>query len=449
MGSEHSRTTAPPARADSDDSARIYRKIGWRVIPFLMLCYVFAYLDRSNIGLAKLVITEDLHFNEAIYGLGAGLFYLGYSVFEIPSNLLLKRTGARLAFMRIMICWGLVSAAFAFITMPSHFYVLRLLLGAAEAGFFPGVIFFLTFWAPASRRAQFTAIFMSSMALSGLIGGPVSGWIMTSASGLGGLKGWQWMFLLEGLPSCFIGLLAYYALADDPSQVKWLTEAERETVRRDLELETREAGSVAAHTSFAAALRDPKVYALAAMSVALISGIGGIALWLPSILHRAGVTNMLYVGLLSGLPYAVAIVAQQYAARRSDRHGERRWHAAIPAAIGGAGWLSLPLVSGRPGLALLCLTVAAAGTFGATGPFWSMPAAYLRGTAAAGGIALITTFGGVSAFLSPLIVGWVAAKSGSLVFGQYYYGALMLLGAVLLVSGTASRAVSSSRVPIR
>jgi hypothetical protein len=166
-------------------------------------------------------------------------------------------------------------------------------------------------------------------------------------------------------------------------------------------------------------------------------------------LHRAGVTNMLYVGLLSGLPYAVAIVVQQYAARHSDRQGERRWHAAIPAAIGGAGWLSLPLVSGQPGLALLCLTVAAAGTFGATGPFWSMPAAYLRGTAAAGGIALITTFGGVSAFLSPLIVGWVAAKSGSLAFGQYYYGALMLLGALLLISGTSARALSGLRVPIR
>ena len=438
MASENPLATAMAQDADDTENNRIYRKIAWRIIPFLMMCYVFAYLDRSNIGLAKLVLSKQLGFNEAVYGLGAGLFYLGYCLFEVPSNLLLKRVGARLVFMRIAIFWGLVSAAFAFIRRAEHFYLLRLLLGAAEAGFFPGVLFYLASWAPAARRAQFTAVFMSSMALAGLIGGPISGWLMTTANGLGAMQGWQWMFLLEGIPACLLGILAYFILVDSPSDARWLSDRERQVVRLDLERDNARLDTTVP-TTFAAALKNPKIYFLGAMSISLIAAIGGISLWLPSILHRAGVTDIGRLGLLSSIPYAVAIASQQYVARRSDRHRERRWHAAIPALIGGAGWLLLPMVSTQPSLSLLCLTVVAAGTFGATGPFWSMPSAYLRGTAAAGGIAVITTFGGIAAFLSPIIVGWAADKTGSLVFGQYFYGALLVCGAVLLLVGTRNK----------
>ena len=420
MDSESILSIEQPLSNDAEESDRAYRKIAWRIIPFLMVCYVFAYLDRSNIGLAKLVLTKQLGFNDAIYGLGAGLFYLGYCLFEVPSNLLLRKMGARLVFMRITVLWGLASAAFAFMTRPEHFYILRFFLGAAESGFFPGVLLYLTYWAPAARRAQFTAIFMSSMALAGLIGGPVSGWLMTAAGGIAGLQGWQWMFLLEGMPACMLGVIAYFVLADSPAKARWLTDRERDIVRGDLE---RDAGGThsGVHTSFMAALGDPRVYLLGGMSIALISGIGGISLWLPSILHRSGVTNIARLGVLSSLPYAAAIISQQYVARRSDRKRERRWHASIPAMLGGAGWLMLPFVSNRPGLSLLCLTIVAAGTFGA---------------AVAGGIAAITTLGGIAAFLSPLIVGWAANKTGSLASGQYYYGALLLGGSLLLLAGT-------------
>ncbi|MDB6084702.1 MAG: putative phthalate transporter [Gammaproteobacteria bacterium] len=444
MASKMFSETGTRLETDRKERDDVYRKMAWRIIPFLMLCYVFAYLDRSNIGLAKIVLSKQLGFNEAVYGFGAGLFYLGYCLFEVPSNLLLKKMGARSVFMRIAMAWGIVSAAFAFMSNREAFYILRFLLGVAEAGFFPGVLLYLTVWAPASRRARFTAIFMSSMAFAGLIGGPLSGWLMTATDGRAGIQGWQWMFLLEGVPACLLGVTAYFVLVDSPAQARWLDDREREIIRRDL-LDDEEGLVERPHTTFGAALRDPRLYFLAGMSVALISGIGGISLWLPSILHRAGITNIGRLGLLSSLPYAAAIVSQQYIARRSDRHRERRWHAAVPAICGGLGWLMLPFVSSRPTVSLLCLTVAAAGTFGATGPFWSLPAAYLRGTAAAGGIAVITTFGGFAAFLSPLLVGWAAEKTGSLAAGQYYYGALLISGACLLIAGTRHITAATNR----
>jgi MFS family permease len=349
--------------------------------------------------------------------------------------------GGRSVFMRITIAWGIVSSAFAFMSNREVFYILRFLLGIAEAGFFPGVLLYLTLWAPAGRRALLTAIFMSSMAFAGLIGGPLSGWLLTATDGMAGLQGWQWMFLLEGVPACLLGASTYFVLVDSPAKAHWLNDREREIVRCDLLAD----GLVGhPHATFAAALRDPKLYLLGAMSVALISGIGGISLWLPSILHRAGITSIGRVGLLSSLPYAVAIISQQYVARRSDRQRERRWHAAVPAICGGLGWLMLPFVSSGPMVSLAFLTLAAAGTFGATGPFWSLPAVYLRGTAAAGGIAVITTFGGFAAFLSPLLVGWAAERTGSLAIGEYYYGALLLLGACLLIVGTRHRSAAPS-----
>lgn len=415
-----------------------YRQIGWRLIPLLMLGYISAYIDRSNIGFAKLQFLADLKLTETMYGVGAGLFYLGYCLFEVPSNLMLAKIGARKTFLRIMVLWSLCSAAMAFISTASHFFVLRFLLGAAEAGFFPGVLFFLSQWAPASRRARFTALFMSAMALSGIIGGPLAGVIMHSLDGAAGLKGWQWLFIAEGLPGCVLGVLSYALLSDSPSDAKWLSAQQKERVAHDLATEAA-AKSGPRHHTLSAALKDRRLYVLGMMSVALISGIGGISLWLPTIVRGSGITNVLHIGLLSALPYIVAVIVQQWVARRSDRMQERRWHAAIPALVAALGWFLLPLVQEHTWLALGMLTLMTAGSFGATGPFWTLPSTYLAGTAAAGGIAIVTTFGGIAAFLSPIAVGWAATATGSLASGQMYYGTLMLLGASVLVYGTRSR----------
>jgi sugar phosphate permease len=421
------------------DANSVYRKIAWRLIPLLVLGYIAAYLDRSNIGFAKLQMSQDLGFSEAVYGLGAGLFYLGYSVFEVPSNLMLKRIGARATFARIMIIWGLVSAGFALIETPMHFHVLRFLLGCAEAGFFPGVLLYLTYWIPSARRARFTALFMSAMALSGLFGGPLSGWVMSSMQGLGGWQGWQWMFIVEAAPAVVLGVVTLIYLVDRPEQARWLTDAEKAIVKRDLDKQEAKQRHDRTGTSVLDAFRDRRLYALGAMAVALVAGIGGISFWLPSILRTSGIKDIWLIGVLSAVPYFAALVAQQWVAHRSDRLQERRWHAGVCAAIGGASWLLMPAFSNQPAASLALLTLAAAGSFGATAPFWSMPAAFLTGSAAAAGIAIVTTFGSIGAFIIPIIVGWAATKTGTLAAGQFFYGAVMLAAAVLLVWGTRSR----------
>jgi MFS family permease len=422
--------------AHPDLAEKVYRKVAFRLIPILILCYIFAFLDRANIGFAKLQFDDDLGFDEAIYGLGGGLFYLGYSLFEVPSNLMLARIGARKTLLRIMLLWSLAASALAFISQPAHFYILRFLLGAAEAGFFPGVLFYLTIWIPPARRARFTMLFMSAIVVSGLIGSPVSGFIMQYLNGWAGLKGWQWLFLLEGMPAGFLGLLAYVYLDDNPASAKWLSDGEKTLILADLRREeVQKQGR--SHSSFWAAMRDVRFYALTGMSVALIAGIGALFLWMPTIIRQMGVTDVWHIGLISVIPFFAALVAQFLVARHSDRRQERRWHAALPALVAAAGWLLLPMASGNPVLALVLLTVTAMGTFGATAPFWSMPALFLSGTAAAGGIAVITTVGGLGAFFSPTIVGYVTARTGTLAFAQYYYGILMLAGALVLLLGTA------------
>jgi len=427
-----------PPHSDQAIREATYRKITWRLIPLLIVGYVFAYLDRSNIGFARVQMLADLGFSEVVYGLGAGLFYIGYSAFEIPSNLLMKRVGARLTFARIMILWGVISASFALVSGSTMFFSLRFLLGCAEAGFFPGVLLYITFWIPAERRARFTAMFMSAMVVSGLIGGPISGAIMGNLDGTANLRGWQWLFLIEGMPSIVLGLLVLVWLKDRPAQAGWLTTAEKAVVHADLEREKAAAApaGIRISTTLGDAFRDYRIYVLGSMSIALISGIGGLSFWLPTILHGAGIEDLTLLGVLAGIPYLVALVAQQWVARHSDRTGERRWHVATCAAICGVAWLLLPLFASQPWVSLGLLALACCGAFGSTGPFWSMPSAYLSGTAAAGGIAIVTTVGSIFAFVSPIIVGRATDLTGTLAAGQVYYGVLFLLAAVILLLGT-------------
>lgn len=418
-------STADPQRA-------LYRKIGWRIIPLLIIVYISAFIDRSNIAVAKLAFMDDLGLSEAAYGLGGGLFYLGYILFEVPSNLALTRIGAKRTIMRIMILWSLCSASFALVTQPWHFYTLRFLLGAAEAGLFPGVLFFLSQWAPASRRAGFTALFMSAMALSGVLTGPISGLIMANTDGIMGLHDWQWLFLIEGLPGVGLAIVVYFCLTDRPAEASWLTAQEKAVVQADLDAEaaTRRKNASASWTGV---FRDKRFYALALMAMALLGTINGITLWVPTVIRKSGVEGILHVSLLSSVPYICAVVVQQLVARRSDRRQERTFHAAIPALIAAAGWILLPQVKDDPVTALACLCLIAGATFGVTGPFWTMPASLLSGVASATGIALVTTAGGVAAFVSPILVGWATDRTGSLDAGLYFYAALIGFAAIALV----------------
>lgn len=426
-----------PSR-DADDSSEIdavYRKIAWRIIPLLMIGGIAAYLDRANIGFARVQMLGDLGFSEVIYGLGAGLFYLGYSVFEVPSNLLLKKIGARLTFARIMILWGMISGCFALVQTATQFTVLRFLLGCAEAGFFPGALLYLTYWVPVQRRARFTAMFMSSMVLSGLISGPISGLIMASMEGLAGLRGWQWLFIIEAIPPVILGIVVLVAMSDGPARARWLSPREKAIVEADLardrQQKTTASSGPASHTLLDA-FKDYRIYVLGCVAIALVPGIAGLTLWIPTILKSAGVEGYAVLGLLSGLPYLVAIVVQQWVAHHSDRTGERRWHVAICLGVCGLGWVLLPSFADHPWISLGLLVIATGGAMGATGPFWTLPSTYLSGTAAAGGIALVSTFGGIFAFVSPILVGWANDFTGTLAAGQYYYGALFLLAATIL-----------------
>lgn len=408
----------------------IWRKIQWRILPFLVVCYIVAFIDRSNIGFAKLEFSGDLGFSDAVYGLGASLFYLGYILFEVPSNLLLHKVGVRKTFLRIMIPWGLVAAVTAFMTVPGHYYVLRFLLGVTEAGFFPGVLLYLTYWIPSGRRAKVMAIFLASIAVSGVIGGPISGVIMHAFDGVLDLAGWQWVFIIEGLPACLLGVTAYILLSDRPAQAKWLSDEERDFVATEMEADQPK-GDKVPH-SYGAALRNKSFWGMAALGFGIMTSTSGLFLWVPTIIKQAGHTGVLAIGLISAIPFLVAVVFQYLNARHSDKVMERRRHAGVAAVIGAAGWVVLPLVSDMPWVAIVVLTVIATGTMAAMGPFWSMPPALLRGTAAAGGIATITAFAGIGNLITPAVSGWISATTGSLNYTQLMYGLVLGVGALVM-----------------
>ena len=431
----------PYSQAEADST---YSKIFWRIIPFLIVCYLFNFLDRINVAFAKLQFTHDLHFSEAVYGLGSGIFYIGYSLFEVPSNIMLDKIGIRKTLVRIMVLWGLISAATAFMRLPQHYYFIRTLLGAAEAGFFPGILFYVTKWVPLRRRARITALFFMSVPFSGIVGGPLSGWIMQNLSGFHGLAGWQWLFIAEGIPACILGVIAFFYLSDGPKEAPWLTAGERAIVLYDLE---KEAEVDRRHTqrSIGAALKTPEFYVLAYLSFAVFTGIGGVTFWLPTIIRNSGVKGVLHIGLLSSLPYAAGALTQVLVAKHSDRMLERRWHFAVPALVATTGWILLPSVATNPALSLLLVTMSALGILGAAPTFWSMPGTFLTGPARAAGIALISAIGAAASFASPSIVGWLSTRTGSLAAGQYYLGTVILLAAVLVVTGFRDPRMSAAR----
>ena len=416
------------AAADPDP---IYARIAWRIIPFLVLLFLMAWLDRYNLGFAKLQMVKDLGFSEAVYGFGAGIVYLGYALFEIPSNLLLERIGARKTFARITILWGVTSIATVLVRTPIQFYVLRFLLGSFEAGLYPGAIVYLTYWFPAQRRAQMVSLFITSIPISTILGGPISGWIMESMGGRAGLANWQWLFVLEGIPSIFVGILALLIMVDKPADAGWLTEGEKRMVAEDLEADRRAAGP--REHGFGQALKLGKVWLLTVIRFCAISANVTIGFWVPDIIRGFGVKSALAIGVLATVPYIAALVGIVLVGRHSDRTMERRYHAAIPCLACGLGLIGIGVFAGSPVLAFACLIPAVAGPIVQGGPFWQIPSQLLAGPAAAGGIALINSIGSLSGWVGPSVVGWFEDVTGKTTAGLYIVAGLEILATVLIL----------------
>jgi sugar phosphate permease len=359
--------------SDAQLERALYARIGWRIFPILLLGYIFAYLDRINIGFSALQMKADLGFTDAIYGLGAGIFFAGYLACEVPSNLLLQRVGARLTMARIMICWGVTSCCMMFVRTPSMFYILRVLLGVFEAGLTPGVVFYLTLWYPEARLARVTALFLSGSVMAGLLGSPVSGVVLDAMAGVHGLRGWQWLFLVEGLPSILLGVVSLFLLPDGPQSAHWLSEAERRQVSAGLS-----AGRNRSHGGFGAALRDSNVYAIAFAWFTVICGTYAVSFWMPMMLRSAGAHAASSIGLWSIIPYGVGAMGMILLSRHSDRTLERRWHAASCALASAAALALLPVVGNNFPLTLVALTVATVSVFSCGATIWMRDARQSR-----------------------------------------------------------------------
>lgn len=409
----------------------LFRKLDVRVLGFLAVCYALAYVDRINIGFAKLQMQRDLALSDAVYGLGAGIFFLGYVLFEIPSNLLLLRIGARTTLARIMILWGLASAATCLVSSTTSFYALRFLLGVFEAGFAPGMIFYLSYWYPKERMARAVALVLAAAPIGGIVAGPLSGWVMTSLSGTYGLAGWQWLFILEGVPAALLGVVALFWLKDSPDEARWLTPQERTSLKR---LAVPAISERSAYRSLSAVLRNASIYRLAAAYFCLICGLYAIGFWLPAILKATGLQSVLQIGLYSAVPYIAAAVSMYALARSSDRHKERHRHAAIAAAVSAATLATATIYLERFGIAFAAITVATGAMFAAYSVFWAIPHDMLSGPTAAGGIAFINTLGLFGGFLSPTMIGWAKTVTGRTESGLFIIAGLLVLAALLLLA---------------
>ena len=414
-----------------------YRKVTLRLIPFLILCFVIAYMDRVNVGFAKLEMQKDLGMSDTVYGIGAGIFFLGYFFFEVPSNIALQKFGARKWIAPIMIIWGFLSSCTMFTRSAAFFYVIRFSLGLFEAGFFPGVILYLTLWYSGRHRARMVAAFMTAIALSGIIGGPVSGWILSNISGMCGLRGWQWLFLLEGVPSVIVGSLVYFVLDDEPSKAKWLTEDERNLlVQRLAEDEERKNTQGSSHRTLRDVFRSPVVWAFCLVYFGIIMGVYGIGFWMPQIINDSITTNVWNIGLISVIPWAFGALAMVWNGHHSDVTGERRWHIALAAVIGSVAFAS----SGIPGissiLVVIALSLATAGVLSALSSFWALPTSILSGTAAAAGIAWINSIGNLAGYVSPYVVGKIRDATHDMLYALLVIAAFCLMSALLVLQVT-------------
>ena len=416
---------------------RTIAKVTRRLVPFLIVCYFIAYLDRVNVGFAALTMNQDLGLSQTAFGFGAGIFFVAYFIFEVPSNLMLERFGARKWIARIMLSWGILSGAMAFIPSIGRatglgneysFYLVRVLLGVAEAGFFPGIIFYLTLWFPSVYRARIVGYFMAAIPLSTVIGAPISGVLLYLHGGMG-LAGWQWMFIVEAVPSIILAIVVFFYLTDRPADAQWLAPDERAWLSERLEVEQRQRESVRQY-SVAQVLVDPRVLGLSLVYFGAVATNYGLSFFLPQIVKAFGF-NAFLTTVVSAAPYAVGLIAMVWWGRRSDRLVERRFHAAFPLFVAAAG-IAASTALDDPLLKMISLSVAGFGIFACLPVFWTLPTAFLSGAAAAAGIAVINSIGNLAGFAGPLAMGWIKDHTGS------YAGGLLLLAALgLLAMGTA------------
>ncbi len=407
-----------------------YRKIAFRLMPFLMLCYFCAYLDRVNVGFAKLQMMSDLQFSEAVYGLGAGIFFIGYFLCEVPSNIVLHKVGARRWIARIMITWGILSGCFAFVETEWQFYALRFLLGVAEAGLAPGLLLYLTYWFPSYRRARMTVLWFIAIPISGMIGGPLSGLIMDRMSGVHGWFGWQWMFVIEAIPTVLVGLLVLAVLKDSVQDANWLTQDEKNLVKQELAQDNQHKEG---HASVKEFIADKRLWLLAGIYFCVVMGQYAITFWLPTLIRNSGISDNWHIGLLTSLPYMCAIVVMILAGRSGDHFQERRWHLIIPMCAGAIALTFATLFASNLTLSLICLCIAASGVLTASSLFWMLPTNFLGGVSAAAGIAAVNSFANLAGFCSPYLIGWITTNTGSNAIGMFLITAVLIFGASLVL----------------
>ncbi|WP_249672889.1 MFS transporter [Pseudomonas abieticivorans] len=425
-------STAHGALAATSD--RTHSLITWRLMPLLLICYLFAHLDRINIGFAKMQMSSDLHFSDTVYGFGAGLFFVAYALFGVPSNMALDRVGPRRWIATLMIVWGVLSTSMLWIESASGFYTLRFLLGVAEAGFFPGILVFLNRWYPARRRAQVTALFAIAVPMAGVVGGPLSGGILQMFHDFGGLRGWQWMFLIEGAPVVLLGLVVLKALPDSFESVNWLSGEQKQQLREQMASEEQRKSI----TTFGAILRDAQVWLLVAVYFAVMLAVNTLAFWMPTLIHGAGIGSDGQVGLLSAVPYLAGCVFMIACGRSSDRQRERRWHLCVPLLMSAVGIALAGIAPANATLVLGGLVIAGMGASAALPMFWQLPPAFLSNGTQAAGIALISSFGSIASFLAPYLIGWMRDTTHSASLALYVLALFIALGGLLVLRTRAA-----------
>jgi MFS family permease len=420
---------ATPGVAIGDEAiaARAYRKVFWRLMPFLMLCYIASYLDRVNIGFAKLQMQQELGFSETVFGLGSGIFFIGYFLFEVPSNIFMHKVGARAWIARIMISWGLMSGAFIWVKSVPAFYGLRFVLGLAEAGFYPGVILYLTYWFPAHWRGRVIAVLMSAIPVSSILGNPLSGWIMDAMNHVGGVSGWKWMFVAEAMPAVAVGIATLFILDNSIQAAKWLDADEKRVLEAAI---AHDKGSqVGGVHDTASAFKDPRVWLMCLIYFCFILGQYGLNFWMPTLIKTAGVTGNFKIGLVSAIPYIVTLVMMNVLGRSADKRRERRWHLVVPALIGAVGFVVAPTAP-NVGIAIAALSLAAAGAITCAPLFWSLPTAFLAGAGAAAGIAVVNSVGNLAGFVAPSLIGYAKDATGNAAVGMYIIAGGLVVGAI-------------------
>lgn len=437
MSTTHSQQSV--AAKIHDPSSEIYGRVTRRIVPLLFLGYMFAFIDRFNIGYAALQMNAHLGFSAAVYGLGASIFFLGYVILEVPSNVLLQKIGARLTIMRIMVLWGLTSAGMMFVRTPMEFYVARFLLGVFEAGFFPGIVLYLTFWYPVERRGRIVAIIMSATVVGAIVTAPLSGWILQQLDGYRDLRGWQWMLLIEGLPSALFGVVIYFMLPNGPGDAKWLTSSEKLQIQSDLRPGARATEPVHSIREQIAALKHPAVYLFSFIYFSLNCGAQVFSFWLPAMIKDLGVSDPKSIGMYALIPYVVGAVTMIWYGRRSDNTGERRWHLGIAAIAAGVGLLLLPAVKLGLWPSIAFITVALSGVVATLPVFWAAATGQLSARAAAAGIAAITSIGNLSGLFVPYMLGVVKNSTGTVDIGLYAVSGMMICGAIVMVASRTIR----------